>query len=176
MNGWTREEMAARAAMELSGCSQVILGPGLPATVAKYLPGAVDVVHSAAHRGKNAPGATSPWRSGGAAVAVVEATQVSARGEIVGSPFAALASAVRAAKRVIVLMEHVAEDGSFNVVGECSLPHVGPAPVQRIITDLAVIDVLSGNDVSGTATRLRLVERAPGVSEGYLRRWTGPWL
>jgi 3-oxoacid CoA-transferase subunit B len=179
MKGWTREQMAARAAKEVAAGLQVCLGAGLPTMVANYLPDGVDLVQSAAYHGKNVPSAASSSVSrGGVDVAIVEAVQVSARGEIVGTPIAGgeLAKVVQAAKRVIVLMEHVAEDGSFNVVEECSLQHVGPAPLQRIITDLAVIDVLSSSDAFETVTRLRLIETAPGVSDGCVRRWTGALL
>jgi 3-oxoacid CoA-transferase subunit B len=87
---------------------------------------------------------------------------------------------VHGAKRVIVLMEHVSKDGSHKIVDKCSLPYTGLRVVQRIITDLGVIDVVdpvSGEvAVSGTLgdRALRLVELAPGVTEDEIREKTEP--
>jgi 3-oxoacid CoA-transferase subunit B len=87
---------------------------------------------------------------------------------------------VHGAKRVIVLMEHVAKDGTYKIVNECSLPYTGRGVVQRIITDLAVIDVIdpatgepAAPGTHGERT-LRLVELAPGVTEDEVRKATEP--
>jgi 3-oxoacid CoA-transferase subunit B len=89
---------------------------------------------------------------------------------------------VHGAKRVIVLMEHVSKDGSYTIVDECSLPYTGLRVVQRIITDLGVIDVVDPvtGEIAASGTHgdrvLKLVELAPGVTEDEIREKTEPEL
>jgi 3-oxoacid CoA-transferase subunit B len=76
---------------------------------------------------------------------------------------------VAGVKRVIVLMEHVArkKDGTedLKIIPQCTLPLTGSGVVDRIITDLAVMDV--------TEAGLKVVELAPGVTHEFLQSKTG---
>lgn len=82
---------------------------------------------------------------------------------------------VAAAKRVVVMMEHVARGDEKKLLKRCSLPLTAVGAVHRIITDLAVIDVLTAEESAG-GPRLRLVETAPGVSADEVAERTQPAL
>jgi 3-oxoacid CoA-transferase subunit B len=189
---WDRNQMAARAALELQDGSYVNLGIGIPTLVSNYIPmlgmgpfpisGSEDpdLINAGKQTITELPQTAyfdsaqsfGMIRGGKIAMAILGAMEVSQEGDLAnwmipGKLVKGMGGAmdlVAGVGRVVVVMDHTSKHGESKLLKACTLPLTGKAVVDRIITNFGVLDVVKGG--------LRLIELADGVTGVELRAAT----
>ena len=196
--GWTRDQMAARAAKELRDGYYVNLGIGIPTLVANHVPAEMtvtlqsengmlgigpfptedeidaDLINAGKQTISELPHSAyfdsaasfAMIRGGHIDLTVLGAMEVAENGDIAnwmvpGKMIKGMGGAmdlVAGVKKIIVVMEHCAKDGSPKFIPECTLPLTGRNAVDMVITDLAVFQRPDHQ------SPFKLIELAPGVT------------